>query len=165
MRSSTSSFLPLPVSSTPSLLQALDLHAHQLIAQRVHELHDPNDHSLKKLHTEAKQKLADVRGRGAALYREWFFHNPISHLRECDGDRCEFWRFRYPLQALQEQEGNDRRAKELEDLKIYTHNRVVVVKSGEAGAECDPRVLVRKRSSSSPSRRSIASSAAHGAFC
>ena len=29
-------------------------------------------------------------------FREWFFHNPISHLRECDGDRCEFWRFRYP---------------------------------------------------------------------
>ena len=27
---------------------------------------------------------------------DWFFHNPISHLRECDGDRCEFWRFRYP---------------------------------------------------------------------
>ena len=45
---------------------------------------------------ELKQKLADVRGRGATLYREWFFHNPISHLRECDGDRCEFWRFRYP---------------------------------------------------------------------
>jgi len=84
------------VALQKSLLQALDLHAHQLIAQRLHELHDPNDHSLKKLHTEAKQKLADVRGRGAALYREWFFHNPISHLRECDGDRCEFWRFRYP---------------------------------------------------------------------
>ena len=89
-------YLGTSVALQKSLLQALDLHAHQLIAQRLHELHDPNDHSLKKLHTEAKQKLADVRGRGAALYREWFFHNPISHLRECDGDRCEFWRFRYP---------------------------------------------------------------------
>ena len=43
-----------------------------------------------------RQKLSDVRGRGSVLYREWFFHNPISHLRECDGDRCEFWRFRFP---------------------------------------------------------------------
>jgi hypothetical protein len=89
-------YLGTSVALQKSLLQALDLHAHQLIAQRLHELHDPNDHSLKKLHLEAKQKLADVRGRGASLYREWFFHNPISHLRECDGDRCEFWRFRYP---------------------------------------------------------------------
>jgi len=89
-------YLGTSVALQKSLLQALDLHAHQLIAQRLSELHDPNDHSLKKLHVEAKQKLADVRGRGAQLYREWFFHNPISHLRECDGDRCEFWRFRYP---------------------------------------------------------------------
>jgi hypothetical protein len=89
-------YLGTSVALQKSLLQALDLHAHQLIAQRLHELHDPNDHSLKKLHADAKQKLADVRGRGAVLYREWFFHNPISHLRECDGDRCEFWRFRYP---------------------------------------------------------------------
>ena len=89
-------YLGTSVALQKSLLQALDLHAHQLIAQRLSELQDPNDHSLKKLHSEAKQKLADVRGRGAQLYREWFFHNPISHLRECDGDRCEFWRFRYP---------------------------------------------------------------------
>jgi len=89
-------YLGTSVALQKSLLQALDLHAHQLIAQRLSELHDPNDHSLKKLHQESKQKLADVRGRGAQLYREWFFHNPISHLRECDGDRCEFWRFRYP---------------------------------------------------------------------
>ncbi|KOO25789.1 VCBS protein [Chrysochromulina tobinii] len=89
-------YLGTSVALQKSLLQALDLHAHQLIAQRLSELQDPNDHALKKLHSEAKQKLADVRGRGAQLYREWFFHNPISHLRECDGDRCEFWRFRYP---------------------------------------------------------------------
>ena len=37
-----------------------------------------------------------MRGRGAAFYKDWFFLNPISHLKECDGDRCEFWRFRYP---------------------------------------------------------------------
>lgn len=77
-------------------MQALDLHAHQLISQRLQDVHDPNDYTLKKLHTEMRQKLSDVRGRGSVLYREWFFHNPISHLRECDGDRCEFWRFRYP---------------------------------------------------------------------
>lgn len=76
--------------------QALDLHAHQLISQRLQDVHDPNDFTLKKLHSEMRQKLSDVRGRGSILYREWFFHNPISHLRECDGDRCEFWRFRYP---------------------------------------------------------------------
>jgi hypothetical protein len=64
-------------------------------------VHDPNDYTLKRLHSEVRQKLADVRGRGAQLYREWFFHNPISHLRECDGDRCEFWRFRYPKRREQ----------------------------------------------------------------
>ena len=51
---------------------------------------------MKKLHSELRQKAADVRGRGSQLFKDWFFHNPISHLRECDGDRCEFWRFRYP---------------------------------------------------------------------
>ena len=89
-------YMGTSVALQKSLLQALDLHAHQLIAQRLHEVHDPNDYSLKKLQSDVKQKLADVRGRGSHLYREWFFHNPISHLRECDGDRCEFWRFRYP---------------------------------------------------------------------
>ena len=42
-----------------------------------------------------------MRGRGSELFREWFFHNPISFLRECDGDRCEFWRFRYPGRRVQ----------------------------------------------------------------
>ena len=64
---------------------------------------------MKKLHAELRQKLVDVRGRGSAYFKEWFFQNPISHLRECDGDRCEFWRFRYPhrrdaaLQAIVDQ--------------------------------------------------------------
>jgi hypothetical protein len=65
-------------------------------AAQLARLEDANDHALKKLKEELKQKLADVRGRGSQLYRDWFFHNPISFLRECDGDRCEFWRFRYP---------------------------------------------------------------------
>ena len=91
------------------VLQALDLHAHELIAKRLQGTHDHNDHALKKLHAELRQKLVDVRGRGSAYFKEWFFQNPISHLRECDGDRCEFWRFRYPhrrdaaLQAIVDQ--------------------------------------------------------------
>lgn len=89
------------VALQKSLLQALDLHAHQLIWQRLQDVTDPNDYSLKKLHSELRQKLSDVRGRGSTLYKEWFFHNPISHLRECDGDRCEFWRFRYPQRREQ----------------------------------------------------------------
>ena len=90
-------------------MQALDLHAHELIAKRLQGTHDHNDHALKKLHAELRQKLVDVRGRGSAYFKEWFFQNPISHLRECDGDRCEFWRFRYPhrrdaaLQAIVDQ--------------------------------------------------------------
>jgi len=89
-------YMGTSVALQKSLLQALDLHAHQLISQRLQDVHDPNDYTLKKLHADMRQKLADVRGRGSVLYREWFFHNPISHLRECDGDRCEFWRFRFP---------------------------------------------------------------------
>lgn len=102
-------YMGTSVALQKSLLQALDLHAHHMIAQRLQDVHDPNDFSLKKLHTELRQKMADVRGRGSVLFKEWFFHNPISHLRECDGDRCEFWRFRYPkrreqaMKALTEQ--------------------------------------------------------------
>ncbi|WP_289460494.1 hypothetical protein, partial [Klebsiella pneumoniae] len=76
--------------------QALDLHAHELVVKQCSKLVDMADAALKKLHDDLRQKRLDVRGRGSALYREWFFHNPISFLRECDGDRCEFWRFRYP---------------------------------------------------------------------
>ncbi len=45
-----------------------------------------------------RRDAAEISARVAApqLYSDWFFHNPISYLRECDGDRCEFWRFRYP---------------------------------------------------------------------
>ena len=102
-------YLGTSVALQKSLLQALDLHAHELIAKRLQGTHDHNDHALKKLHAELRQKLVDVRGRGSAYFKEWFFQNPISHLRECDGDRCEFWRFRYPhrrdaaLQAIVDQ--------------------------------------------------------------
>jgi len=98
-------YMGTSVALQKSLLQALDLHAHQLIAQRLQDVHDPNDFTLKKLHSELRQKMADVRGRGSVLYKEWFFHNPISHLRECDGDRCEFWRFRYPNRREQAMKG------------------------------------------------------------
>ena len=102
-------YLGTSVALQKSLLQALDLHAHELIAKRLQGTHDHNDHALKKLHAELRQKLVDVRSRGSAYFKEWFFQNPISHLRECDGDRCEFWRFRYPhrrdaaLQAIVDQ--------------------------------------------------------------
>ena len=102
-------YLGTSVALQKSLLQALDLHAHELIAKRLQGTHDHNDHALKKLHAELRQKLVDVRGRGSAYFKEWFFQNPISHLRECDGDRCEFRRFRYPhrrdaaLQAIVDQ--------------------------------------------------------------
>jgi len=89
-------YLGTSVALQKSLLQSLDLHAHELLAQQLQRVHDGNDHALKKLNAELRQKRLDVRGRGSQLYREWFFHNPISFLRECDGDRCEFWRFRYP---------------------------------------------------------------------
>mmetsp|Transcript_48403 Transcript_48403/g.104896 ORF Transcript_48403/g.104896 Transcript_48403/m.104896 type:complete len:882 (+) Transcript_48403:189-2834(+) len=89
-------YLGTSVALQKSLLQALDLHAHELLAQQLQSVQDVNDHTLKRLHVELRQKRLDVRGRGSQLYREWFFHNPISFLRECDGDRCEFWRFRYP---------------------------------------------------------------------
>jgi len=89
-------YMGTSVSLQKSLLQALDFHAHELLAKRLAGVQDQKDHAMKKLHTELRQKAADVRGRGSSLFKEWFFHNPISHLRECDGDRCEFWRFRYP---------------------------------------------------------------------
>ena len=89
-------YMGTSVSLQKSLLQALDLHAHELLSKRLAHVQDPKDHAMKKLHGELRQKNADVRGRGSALFKDWFFHNPISHLRECDGDRCEFWRFRYP---------------------------------------------------------------------
>jgi len=89
-------YLGTSVALQKSLLQALDLHAHELIAQQLQPVQDQNDAALKKLYSELRQKRLDVRGRGSQLFRDWFFHNPISFLRECDGDRCEFWRFRYP---------------------------------------------------------------------
>ena len=89
-------YMGTSVSLQKSLLQALDFHAHELLAKRLAGVQDQKDHAMKKLHTELRQKAADVRGRGSQLFKDWFFHNPISHLRECDGDRCEFWRFRYP---------------------------------------------------------------------
>ena len=89
-------YLGTSVALQKSLLQALDLHAHELVVKQCSRLVDGADAALKKLHDDLRQKQADVRGRGSALYRDWFFHNPISFLRECDGDRCEFWRFRYP---------------------------------------------------------------------
>tara|TARA_B100000513_G_scaffold123109_2_gene54532 strand:+ start:2520 stop:5243 length:2724 start_codon:yes stop_codon:yes gene_type:complete len=89
-------YMGTSVSLQKSLLQAIDLHAHELLSQQLQRVNDPNDHALKRLHSELRQKRLDVRGRGSRLFRDWFFHNPISFLRECDGDRCEFWRFRYP---------------------------------------------------------------------
>ena len=89
-------YMGTSVSLQKSLLQALDFHAHELLAKRLAGVQDQKDHAMKKLHAELRQKAADVRGRGSQLFKDWFFHNPISHLRECDGDRCEFWRFRYP---------------------------------------------------------------------
>mmetsp|Transcript_30071 Transcript_30071/g.93935 ORF Transcript_30071/g.93935 Transcript_30071/m.93935 type:complete len:897 (-) Transcript_30071:175-2865(-) len=94
-------YLGTSVALQKSLLQALDLHAHELVVKGCARVHDRADLALRKLHEEMAQKRRDVRGRGSELFREWFFHNPISFLRECDGDRCEFWRFRYPGRRVQ----------------------------------------------------------------
>ena len=64
-------YLGTSVALQKSLLQALDLHAHELVAQGLQRLHDANDHALKKLNTELKQKRLDVRGRGSQLFRDW----------------------------------------------------------------------------------------------
>ena len=95
-------YLGTSVSLQKSLLQALDMYAHDLIHQKLKLSHvnDTVDYSLKKLEDELRLKRVDVRGRGSQLFRDWFFENPISFLRECDGDRCEFWRFRYPNRRI-----------------------------------------------------------------
>ena len=64
------------VSLQKSLLQALDFHAHELLAKRLGSVQDQKDHALKKLHAEIRQKAADVRGRGSALFKGTLLTSP-----------------------------------------------------------------------------------------
>lgn len=69
-------YLGTSVSLQKSLLQALDLHSHELIATQLQRVHDQNDHALKKLHSELRQKRADVRGRGGRCTASGSFTTP-----------------------------------------------------------------------------------------
>jgi len=93
-------YVGMSVALQKNMTQALDLHANEVLVHRLQALPMAEDASLQRLHSEYKQKLVDVRGRAWALFRDWFFDNPVHALRECDGDRCEFWRFKYPVRRV-----------------------------------------------------------------
>jgi hypothetical protein len=94
-------YMGMSVALQKNLTQALDLQANELLVHRLSRIApSADDLSLARLHAEYRQKLVDVRGRAWALFREWFFDNPVNALRECDGDRCEFWRFKFPQRRV-----------------------------------------------------------------
>ncbi|KAG8458770.1 hypothetical protein KFE25_005197, partial [Diacronema lutheri] len=97
-------YLGLSVALQKNLTQALDLNATEVLVHRLAREpkgdNDNDDLALPRLHAEYRQKLVDVRGRAWSLFKEWFFENPLHALRECDGDRCEFWRFKFPQRRV-----------------------------------------------------------------